>query len=115
MRFRLTIRDLLWLAVVVAVAAVGLFSRWIWPTAPPATAPEVIVVDRGQDGKISWNDAKRLIASGETKMVMQTHARLVVLQLKNGTSYQTVENQIDEALQYIRQCGLRGKIDYATE
>jgi hypothetical protein len=68
-----------------------------------------------ENGFISWEDAKRLILSGGTTSVAQTHERVVYVNLKDGTSYKTRETRLDEVVNLIRENGLQDKISIATE
>jgi hypothetical protein len=100
---------------------------WLAPAAgcgPPAqkgpTPPGVTRVDRSTlkpdaEGYIPWEDAKRLILSGEVTSVAQNHARDVWLTLKDGATYKAREERLDEVWTFIKDNRLQNKISYATE
>jgi hypothetical protein len=67
------------------------------------------------DGFISWEDAKRLILSGETTNVAQNHERIVYITLKDGAEFKAREDRLDEVIRLIRDHGLEGQIGIATE
>ena len=54
---------------------------------------------------VSWTDAMQTIMSGEVQQVFQTHSREVTLVLRDGTTFQTTEPQIDEVFREIERCG----------
>jgi hypothetical protein len=67
------------------------------------------------EGYIPWEDAKRLILSGEVTSVTQTRARVVGLTLKDGATYKAREDQLDEVWTFIKDHRLQSKISYVTE
>ena len=66
-------------------------------------------------GFIPWEDAKRAIASGEVKSVLQNHRREVFFTLKDGTEFRTREDNPDEVWHFIKDNNLRDKIRFGTE
>ncbi len=54
---------------------------------------------------ITYDQAVKLLHAGEVKTVGQTHGRLVVLDLKNGTTIKTYEQQIDMIWHDYNGCG----------
>jgi hypothetical protein len=73
------------------------------------------VVKVGPDGFIAWADARQLILSGGVVSVAQNHDRVVSLNLKDGTTYKTREDRLDEVIHFIEDHGLQDKISIATE
>jgi hypothetical protein len=67
------------------------------------------------EGFIPWADAKRLILSGEVVAVSQTHARVVGMTLKDGTTYRSKEDRLDEVWTLIKDNNLQDRISFATE
>ncbi len=67
------------------------------PSSHPPTDPAV--------PRVSWDEAKALITSGQVQQAFQTHALEVRLYLKDGRSVVTTETRIDEVFQVIRDCG----------
>src|SRR5260370_7407797 len=62
------------------------------------------------EGFIPWADAKRLILSGEVVAVSQTHARVVGMTLKDGTTYQSKEKRLNEVWTLITHTHLQNLI-----
>ncbi len=58
---------------------------------------------------ITWLKARQLILDGQAKQVMQWHSLQVTLTLADGTTWVTVEPQLDEVFKLIRECGDRCK------
>lgn len=54
---------------------------------------------------VSWGQAMQIIMSGEVQQVFQTHSREVTLVLRDGTTLETTEPQIDEVFREIERCG----------
>jgi hypothetical protein len=67
------------------------------PSSHPPTDPSLT--------RVSWDEAKQLITSGQVQQAFQTHALEVRLNLKDGRSVVTTEPRIDEVFQVIRDCG----------
>ena len=66
--------------------------------------------------RVSWDEAKALITSGEVQHAFQSHALEVRLYLKDGRSVVTTEPAIDEIFRVIRDCGAPcATIPIATE
>lgn len=66
--------------------------------------------------EVSWTEAMQLIMSGEVYQVTQTHSREVTLVLKDGTTFEAIEPQMDEVFREIERCGdLCSDIVLATE
>ena len=85
------------------------------PSAPPAGLPPAPPPGSGLPSshpptdpavpRVSWDEAKALITSGQVQQAFQTHALEVRLYLKDGRSVVTTETRIDEVFQVIRDCG----------
>lgn len=70
----------------------------------------------GTSSSVSWEEAKRLILSGQVKEIYQAHSLLVILVLKDGSRKTTTEPKIDIVFDVVRQCGqLCSDIISATE
>ncbi len=89
-----------WLCVLVLFAGCG---------SPRVTIP----TDR--DGFIPWRDARGLILSGRVSSVAQNHGRVVWLTLKDGTTYKSREDRLDEVIHLIEEHGLGDEITISTE
>ena len=68
-------------------------------TIPPAQ------IYRPPKGYIPYDQAVQLLCSGQVKTLGQAHSRMVVLDLKNGTTLYTVEPQIDMIWRECQNCG----------
>jgi hypothetical protein len=55
--------------------------------------------------RISWDEAKQLILSGQVAQVTQLHSLEVRLLLKDGRMVVTTEPAIDDVFELVRQCG----------
>lgn len=58
-----------------------------------------------EPASVSWQRAVDLVNTHKVEQVFQTHALLVALVLKDGTTVQTVEPTIDDIIRVIRNCG----------
>lgn len=54
---------------------------------------------------VSWNEAIRILNSGEVEKVFQTHNLDVTLTLEDGRSIKTKEPDIDYIFDEIKKCG----------
>ena len=54
---------------------------------------------------VSWGEAMQIIMSGEVQQVVQTQSREVTLVLRDGTTLEATEPQIDEVFREIERCG----------
>ena len=57
--------------------------------------------------QVEWSEAERAIRNGQVKQATQTHARQVILRLKDGQTITTTEPALDDVFAIIRQCGER--------
>jgi hypothetical protein len=69
----------------------------------------------GQDGYISWEDAKRVLLHPDADTVMQAHSLDVKISMKDGTVFRTKEPKIDDVWRFIKANGLKDRINYDTE
>ena len=70
----------------------------------------------GVENTVSWNEAIRILNSGEVEQVLQTHSLEVTLILKDGTRIKTKEPNVDDILDEVEKCGSRCEnIFLATE
>ena len=68
-------------------------------------------ITAGPDGKISWQDAVKVLTYGDVNSVMQTHSGLVRIRMKgDGPTYETQSPQIDEVIRVIERAGKKDKI-----
>ena len=58
-----------------------------------------------QAEKLSWNEALKILNSGQVTHVDQTHSKVVSLVLKNGTKFITEEPNIDDIVKEVKKCG----------
>ncbi len=58
-----------------------------------------------EGGCVSWSEVDELLASGEVKMVFQSHQLDVGLTLADGTQVTAVEPHIDAIFQAVEECG----------
>lgn len=54
---------------------------------------------------LPWDQAVDLIYGGEVVSAVQAHSRLVTLSLRDGSTETTIEPEIDDLFEVIRQCG----------
>ena len=80
------------IVVIIAVIAVGII--FLKPSS-------------NQDNKttVSWDEAIRILNSGEVEQAFQTHSLDITLILKDGKSIKTKEPHIDDILDEIDKCG----------
>ncbi len=57
------------------------------------------------DEKVSWEEAVRILRTGEVEAVIQTHRRVVGFTLKNGCGISTNEPVIDAIFEEVQKCG----------
>jgi hypothetical protein len=55
--------------------------------------------------RISWDEARRFILSGQVEFILQTHSLEVQLTLHNRLRFVTTEPSIDEVFSVVEQCG----------
>jgi len=55
--------------------------------------------------KIEWSEVAALLAAGQVADVFQSHTLLVILNMKDGTSYVATEPAKDEIFKLLDQCG----------
>lgn len=72
-------------------------------------------IDVGPDDTVAWDDAVTVITKGKVKHVIQAHNLSVRIYMKDGTSYKTMEPQIDEVIRVIRNAGKEDKIGIITQ
>lgn len=58
-----------------------------------------------ETSNISWSEVEAVLASGDVKMIFQTHALAVTLSMKDGTQFETTEPHIDEIFRLVDECG----------
>jgi len=68
-----------------------------------------------ENNTVSWEDAKIIIERGKVDCVAQSHSLDVTIAIADGTSYRTKEPKIDAVYDWLKKCGKRGKVGYATE
>ena len=69
-----------------------------------------------QERTVDWDEAIKILNSGQTQGVMQTHSLDISLTLKDGTIIHTKEPKIDDIFDEIKKCGYTRKyIISATE
>lgn len=59
----------------------------------------------GHTASVSWEKAKEILHSGEVEQVFQSHSKNVTLILKNGTTLNTVEPNLDDIFSEVKKCG----------
>ena len=63
-------------------------------------------LDLNEDiSNVTWDEAVKILKSGEVNTVAQEHSLNVFIVLNNGTIVQTKEPQIDAIFDEIRKCG----------
>lgn len=67
------------------------------------------------DGTVSWDDAKIILRDGNVVSVSQTHSLKVGISLKDGSSFQTTEPQIDAVFTWLKECGKYDDVIKITE
>jgi hypothetical protein len=70
----------------------------------------------GSPTQVSWPRAVELVNSGRVEQAFQSHALVVHLVLKDGSTFQTTEPNIDDIMRVIKECGSKcSEILFATE
>jgi len=80
-----------------------------------STGTDLSKIEVGPDNTVSWDDAKTIIRDGDVDSVFQSHSRLVRISLADGTRYQTTEPEIDDVIDWVRECGKADSIGIMTE
>ena len=81
--------------IVLLIILAGIF---IFVTNPPQQ-------NGGDESTVSWDEAIRILNSGEVEQVFQTHSLDVTLILKDGRSIHTKEPGIDDIFDEVEKCG----------
>lgn len=55
--------------------------------------------------RIPYSGAIELLNDGKVSIISQSHSRCVTVELKNGTTYYTVEAKLDDIFDDFRECG----------
>ncbi len=79
------------------------------------SCPDLSALKVDGQGYIPWDDAKKIILGCEVNQVMQNHALVVSITLKDGREFRTIEPEIDDVWLLIKKHGLQKKIGYVTE
>jgi hypothetical protein len=69
------------------------------------TTPEPCAEVTPESNQVSWEEAVRLILSGEVTMIFQAHSLEVVLTLTDGGHVVTTEPAIDDVFRVVQDCG----------
>ncbi|GEM_PF-2740500 len=59
--------------------------------------------------RISYEEAINLLNEGKVSIISQSHTRCVTLELKNGTTYYALEENLDDIFGDFNQCGVACK------
>ncbi len=80
-------------------------NQWKGACAPVRLVPLWECVPPEAWQKVSWNDAVKLLYSGQADSFMQFHSLKVILVLKSGIIVSTREPTIDQIFTEIKKCG----------
>ncbi len=61
--------------------------------------------NKNKESTVSWDEAMRILNSGQVQRIMQTHNLEVIFTLQNGRIIHTKEHEIDEIFDEIEKCG----------
>lgn len=78
--------------------------------------PSEVYVTEATNEEIGWSGAEWLVANCRVGSVGQTHARAVIIDLKNGDRLKTTEPNLDDIINIARAAEEKcGEIEIATE
>ena len=78
--------------------------------------PSEVYVTKAVNEEISWAGAEWLVTNCRVESVGQTHARAVIIELKNGDRLKTTEPSLDDIVNIARAAEEKcGEIEIATE
>jgi hypothetical protein len=94
---------------------VGTLSAVTLCLASCGSSPDMSKIQVNENNTVSWEDAKVIIERGKVDCVAQSHSLDVTITMVDGTSYRTKEPKIDAVYDWLKKCGKRDKVGYATE